>query len=176
LPPSKIPESAPEPVNVSTLAESIAGVLRSLPGELNNADYEAESVRPVERDTQIILKALHEKLYSSTLSFEAEQQVQLAVDSLQDLLQSARLLLKTSEDIANNTEAGYINTFRRDWGANANSLIKEILPTSRVLISLSKTARNWDPIAVNTDGATPGVGSSEDLDSPFDVHNDDIAG
>ena len=119
--------------------------------------------------------ALREKLYSGTLSVEAEQQVQLAINSLQDLLQSARLLLKTSEDIANNSRARDINTFRRDWATNANSLIKKILPTSRVLISLSKTTRNWDPIQVNADGATPGVGSSEHLGPPY-FRNDGIAG
>lgn len=133
-------------------------------------------MRPVIRDTRIILKALREKLYSGTLSLEAEQQVQLAINSLQDLLQSARLLLKTSEDIVNNTRARDVNTFRRNWATNANSLIKKLLPISRELISLSKTTRKWDHIPVNIDGATPGVGSSEHLASPFDVQNDDIAG
>jgi len=91
-------------------------------------------------------------------------------------MQSAKLLIKTSEDIANNPRARDINTFRRDWGTNANSLIKKILPISRQLISLSKTTRNWDPIPVDTDDAAPGVGDSEHLESPFDAHDDDIAG
>jgi hypothetical protein len=102
--------------------------------------------------------------------------VQLAIDSLQDLLHGAKLLFKTSEDIANNTRTRDINTFRRAWVANANSLIKKTRPTSTVLISLSKTTRDWEPIPVHADGAAPGVGSGKHLDSRFDVHKGDIAG